>query len=129
MKMKSFVLKIILISIAIIAIRTNISLATDEVASGDCGPKVKWSLNSKGVLTISGSGAMYGKHFTGEYKDDSPWVNYQNQVKEVVFNGEITSIGDSVFEYNKNITKVTLPSKVSQIGIRAFAECSNLNKL
>ena len=129
MKIKSFVLKIILISIAIIAIRTNISLATDEVASGDCGPKVKWSLNSKGVLTISGSGAMYGKHFTGEYKDDSPWVNYQDQVKEVVFEGEITSIGDSVFEYNKNITKVTLPSKISQIGIRAFAECSNLKEI
>lgn len=127
--MKSCVLKIILIAIAIIAIRANISLATDEVASGDCGPKVKWSLNRNGVLTISGSGAMYGKHFTGEYKDDSSWVKYQDQVKEVVFKGEITSIGDSAFEFNKNITKITLPSKVSQIGIRAFAECSNLKEI
>ena len=33
--------------------------ADDIVASGDCGESVKWTLDNKGTLTISGRGAMY----------------------------------------------------------------------
>jgi len=40
---------------------------------------------------------------------------------------EITAIGNSVFENNKQLEKIILPETVTQIGDRAFFGCSNLD--
>ena len=95
--------------------------AVDEVASGTCGDDITWSLDSNGTLTITGSGAMSGS--------SCAWEEYREQVKEVVFEGNITSISACAFEYNTNLETITLPDTVTTIGRRAFAECTNLKSV
>ena len=96
----------------------NYVYAADIVASGNCGENITWSLDSDGTLTITGSGDMSG--------EECAWLDYADQVKNVVFNGEITSISANAFARNTNLTNVTIPETVTEINRRAFAECTNL---
>ena len=98
--------------------------------TGKCGDKIDWKLDTEnGTLTISGSGNMYGMHENSTNVSASPWAEYQSKVRNIVFEGEITSIGDRLFEYNTNIESITLPNTIKKIGVRAFAECTNLKSV
>ena len=90
-------------------------LATSQVSaaspSGKCGNNVTWSLDqSTGVLTISGTGDMYNYQVadtdwnpyeydlsTYTYSTNAPWWNYRNQIKSVIIEDGVTSIGDNAF--------------------------------
>ena len=66
--------------------------------SGTCGSNVTWSLNtSTGVLTISGTGRMYGySYFDGIYP---PWYSYRVNIKKIVIDSGVTNIGNYAFVY------------------------------
>ncbi len=52
--------------------------------------------------------------------------------KTVEYNGityKVTEIGESAFEGNTSLTKVTIPSSVIEIGDNAFKGCSNLESI
>ena len=87
--------------------------------SGDCGDNLSWTLNSAGVLTISGDGAMedFDAHAWG---DQEPWYEVKDQIKEVIIEEGVTSIGTDAFEHCHYIEKVTLPSTLKSIGEYAF---------
>ena len=51
------------------------------VASGECNETVEWSLDSEGVLTISGTGAMPDYAYNGT---NSPWYSRRNSIKSIV---------------------------------------------
>ena len=99
----------------------------EEIASDSCGDNLKWSLDqSTGTLTITGSGDMWDYMYEGFLF--APWsFDYDNfeftadQVKKVVFSGNITSIGDSAFALCSNLSAVTIPGSVRTIGNQAFA--------
>ena len=99
----------------------------EEIASDSCGDNLKWSLNqSTGTLTISGSGDMWDFMYEGFLF--APWsFDYDefeftaDKVKKVVFNGNITSIGDSAFALCSELESVTIPDTVKYIGGEAFA--------
>ena len=93
-----------------------------EIASGTCGAAITWSLDSDGVLTISGSGDM-------DTDGKCAWADYADQVTSVVFEGDITSISDCAFERNSNLTSVVLPTSVTELGRRAFADCTSLTNV
>lgn len=42
---------------------------------------------------------------------------------------EVTSIGDNAFDGNEKITSVTIPNNILDIGIEAFANCTNLSNV
>ena len=116
-------LKILKISLVIAILLMNVLnfsnvYASDEIVSGSCGDNITWSLSSDGTLTITGTGAMSGS--------ESAWINYKDQVKKVVFNGNITSISERAFEKHSNLETIVLPDSITTIGLRAFAECANL---
>ena len=98
--------------------------AASIVDSGTCGAdgdNVKWSLNSDGVLTISGKGKM------ADYNNTlSPWYDYQSVIKQGMIKDGVTSIGDFAFYVCSNLSKVTIPNSVTSIGEWAFAACENL---
>ena len=96
----------------------NYVYAADIVATGEWGDNITWTLDSDGTLTITGDGDMYT-----EQTSVSPWNDYKDQVKNVVFNGEITSISNRAFEKHTNLQSITLPDTIDTIGLRAFAEC------
>ena len=91
------------------------------VASGDCGDNLTWTLDDKGTLTISGTGAMRNYDWNG-----SPWFSRSSSVKTVVIGSGVTGIGDCAFYFCEALTSVTIPNSVTSIGEYAFFECSAL---
>ena len=94
----------------------------EDTISGTCGENLTWSFDD-GVLTISGSGAMY--NYGIENGDDRPWAEHINNINSVVIENGITTIGSYAFSYH-NITSVSIPDSVTAIGKAAFSNCSNL---
>ena len=103
--------------------------ADDAVASGTIpDSKITWELDSKGWLTISGSGDCSA--FTS--KDDQPWAEYRGQITQVWFDGmESLAISDLAywFEDCTNLTTAEIPSTTPVIGKHAFYNCPLLTKL
>ena len=84
-----------------------------------------WKLYEDGKLTISGKGAM--KDY--DYSDNpSPACNNSN-VKKVVIEDGVTSIGNSAFDNCRNLTSITIPDSVSSIGNFVFYGCVSLTSI
>ena len=91
------------------------------------GSSIKWSLDSKGWLTISGSGEA--PVFTSA--DDQPWAAVRDQITEVWFEDvETLTIPDLAywFEGCVNLTTAELPLAPT-IGKHAFYNCPKLSTL
>ena len=91
------------------------------------GSSIKWSLDSKGWLTISGSGEA--PVFTSA--DDQPWTGVREEITEVWFEDmETLTIPDLAywFEGCVNLTTAELPL-APVIGRHAFYGCSKLSTL
>ena len=94
------------------------------VTSGTCGPKVKWDLNAKGVLTISGTGPM------DEYLDsNTTWRNFPEAITSVVIKPSVTSIANNAFSDSDFLTSVSIPATVKTIGHEAFFHCPKLKSV
>ena len=101
---------------------------------GNCGinggDNVKWSLDGNGVLTISGSGKMDDYAEEPEecmYKFlNAPWTELD--VKSVVIKDGVTNIGAGAFAFT-NITAISIPNTVTDIGIAAFLRCKNMQTI
>ena len=89
--------------------------------TGSCGDNVTYSLDTEtGVLTISGTGKM--KDYSGE---DSPF--YQNSnIKSVIIENGVTSIGNFAFYSCNSLIEVSLPTSTISLGVSAFSGCENL---
>ena len=102
-------------------------LASDIVASGECGDKggnVTWTLDSEGKLTISGVGKM--KTYNS---NRPPWYKNPN-IKNVSVQYGVTSISEhSTFEGCSGLTSVSIPNSVTFIGNNAFLGCSRLTSV
>ncbi len=90
---------------------------------GKCGANVRWSL-VKGVLTISGTGPMYNY----ETYPDSPFAQ-RKDIKKIVINSGVTTIGKCAFAEITCIESVSLPSTLTEIGDEAFRWCRNLKAM
>ena len=96
--------------------------AQSDLPGGSCGDSATWTFDeSTGLLTISGSGAMYDYEFS---PDVAPWPGYS--VKKVVIEPGITRIGNYAFVNRYNMTDVSIPDTVTSIGIQAFSGCDKL---
>jgi hypothetical protein len=59
----------------------------------------------------------------------SSMVSTEKRISQIVFSGNLTSIGRSAFEGCSRLTSVTIPDSVTSIGEDAFAECFNLTSI
>ncbi len=106
---------------------TSESTTATVVETGDCGDNVKYSLDSDGVLTISGSGDMKNfNHNTASYT--SPFRN-NSSIKKVIIENGVTSVGKESFEYCSGITSVEIPNSVTDIGESAFSMCTGITSI
>ena len=87
---------------------------------GACGENLTWALDNDGVLTISGTGAMYDYSYM-----TSPWFN-QSGIKEIIVENGVTSIGSHAFYSCKGLTSVDFSDSITIIGDHAFFDCSSL---
>ncbi|MBQ5969670.1 MAG: leucine-rich repeat domain-containing protein [Clostridia bacterium] len=113
-----------------------VSASAEIVDSGTCGKNgdnVTWTLDSDGTLTIQGTGEMKDysyMDYNDTYVTDAPWGKpYYDQIKKVVIQSGVTSIGDDAFFGCSGLTSVTIPDSVTSIGDWAFAFCSSLTSV
>ena len=107
---------------------------------GKCGENLKYTLDSDGVLTITGTGEMW--------EGLDLWDN--SDVTKVIIGKGVTNIADEAFEnsysltsisisetvtkigeqafYESGISNISIPSNVKSIGSQAFKKCTNLQK-
>ena len=102
------------------------------VFSGECGTSgnnVAWTINDRGVLTISGQGAMQDyevKTVNGDIIITAPWYKYGKYISSVIIEVGVTSIGDSAFRGCGGLASVNIGNSVTSIGTAAFAFCTGL---
>ena len=123
--MRKRLLSFVLAALMIASLLPATALAADIVASGTCGAEgdgsnLTWTLDSEGVLTISGSGDMH------DYIYNSPWHENGNQIRSVFMANGVTSIGNFAFYECISLTSMTIPDSVTCIGNCAFNDCSSL---
>lgn len=74
-------------------------LAVHADDSGTCGDNVSYVYEeATGTLTISGTGAM----------TNCPWKSYMGNIKKVVLNDGVTSIGNGAFGKCSGLTSIVM---------------------
>ena len=113
------------------ALVTNYSALTDAETAlapyrfGQCGENVFYVWDTAaGEVTVSGTGNMY------DYSDArrSPFLGSGN-VKSVVFEDGVTSVGARMFYTCGALQSVTIPNSVTSVGDYAFAGCGALESV
>lgn len=94
----------------------------EVLASGKLTDSISWRVDSRRVLSVSGSGVA--PDFAA--KGDVPWYEYRDVIRNVVLDGEIENIGAYYFFAFTRLEEVTLPASVSKVGDYAFYSNSSL---
>lgn len=114
-------------------LNASINYTNDEdipsinASKSKCGDNLTWVLDSDGVLTISGTGEMYDYSWGLYAYDDnrSPWHN-NNNIKSIIINAGVTSIGSDAFYECSSLKTIVIPETVTSIGRSAFRDCTSL---
>ncbi len=110
---------LLLMLLAVVTVPAN---AASTVQSGTCGANLTWTLDSDGLLTISGSGAM-----TDYNSASGPWRSYNSTITSLTIGDSVTSIGGYAFCGCSGLTgSLTIPASVNSIGNAAFYGCNGL---
>lgn len=138
--MKKLISYLIIISILVTVLPLS-ATAADTAATGTCGDSLTWTLDSDGLLTVTGTGSM---------GTDIPWYSYRQQLRAVVISDGVTDIAPYAFArtgitsatipnsvtvigagafYAANLTEVTLSKAVTDIGYAAFSNCPALKRI
>lgn len=93
---------------------------------GSCGENISWCYGEsgnefyfrEGYLRMTGIGDMPDYDW-----DDQPWHEHWSELRTLVIEEGITTIGNYAFE-GTNISYATLPETITSIGVRSFYCCS-----
>ena len=125
--------------LTILPVNAITAFAANDGMSGNCGlnkgNNVTYVLTQNNdddadktyTLTISGNGEM--NNYSDYNFGNSPWANVASAITQVVFEGDITTIGNYSFYRCTRLTSITIPNSVISIGNGAFFDCMNLQKI
>lgn len=134
MRRSLFIVSIVL---TILFTASSICYAADTVARGDCSfdnsknswdttvHNVKWELDSEGVLTVSGTGAMED-YDEGEL---TPWIGYNDKIKKIIIKSGVTSVGEYAFCGCKSLTDLVVEEGVKELDSYSFKNCPKLKNV
>jgi len=80
------------------------------------------------TLYITGTGPM-DAYPSENHVTQAPWSMYAAEMRAVVIDSGVESVGHRAFEGCSNLQSVVLPSSVTSIGDSAFAYCTSLNSI
>ena len=112
------VLLSLLMMLSVFAALTFTASAADVVETGSCGSGTSYTIDSDGLLTITGSGFITNQVF----RDKGTFT-------DVVIEDGITGIGGGAFLCCPNLTTLTVGNGVTSIGSQAFRGCSSVTTL
>ena len=115
--------KLILLLACIAAMCTTLSAQI----SGTIGD-LTWTLDRSGLLTISGVGEMPDNYVEG-IALPNPWHESYLDIKSVIIEEGVTSIGYAAFYGCSNLASISIPNGVKKIGLYAFELCKNLTSI
>ena len=105
----------------------NISAVyAEDVFSGKCGENLTWNLDSDGILTIDGTGAM--TDYSLSEGNTPEWSEYKDKVNKVIINGA-ENISDYAFYIFPELTEVIISDSVKSIGKLSFGGCEKLKEI
>lgn len=111
---KLFKLRAVLLLFALLCSMPNVW--ADDSGTID-GTSISWNYNSSThTLTFSGTGPA-------SYTGTAPWNSYKSEIRNVIFEDGITSIGPNFFNDYKQIESVTMTNSVTKIESYAFRDC------
>ena len=96
-----------------------------EMKKGTCGNECSFILYENGGMIISGNGNM--KNY--EWDHEREWHKEKENIKEIIIQNGIKSIGNRCFKYCSNLSTINLPTSVSSIGYGCFGGCENLSAI
>lgn len=105
-----------------VTVDTPVKVATNFKAGESC----EWKFDSAtGTLEIKGTGDMY------DYKmlDTKPWDGFKDDIKKVVIEDGVTSVGKFAFNGCENLAELTIADSVTKIGGYAFQNDTKLAKV
>ena len=95
------------------------------IDSGRCGGDINWTLDEEGVLSIYGKGAMYD--YSSGTVQTSPWRD--KNVKKVVIQDGITTIGSKAFHNCSEIQTIVIPKSIVEIKFASIYGCYELKNI
>ena len=116
----------VVLCILMIAALLPLSLKTASAeTSGQCGDDLYWEFDGEtGVLTITGSGAMYDYGI-----GTAPWNSVRSEITAVAFPDGMTSVGKSAFFSCTGLTELVIPDGVTDINDGAFRGCTAVTSI
>ena len=134
-KINKLLLTLLLVLLTAALVAVGLSAAAEDptvVASGYCGGEgdgtnLTWTLDSEGLLTISGEGKMADYYSVFLY--NSPWTDRKDDVKTIVIENGVTTIAAYAFQKCVFLTQITIPDSVTSIGFLAFQNCTSLTEV
>ncbi len=119
-------LSLVLALVLLLALLPGGALAAEVFLTGECGDDLSWVLYHDGLLTISGTGAMYDYPRDAEY---ASWYGNQMIITEIVIAEGVTGIGNRAFYGCTALQRITIPASVTSIGDNAFLNCDSLTEI
>lgn len=118
--------KLISVALSVIIVISLFTMNANAVSTGNIGvneTNIVWSLDDEGNLTVSGTGEM--KSLNNYYTFDG----VSNKIKTVIIEDGIINIGSYIFSLCENMSSISIPVSVTEIGKFAFAEASTLKNV
>ena len=81
--------------------------------SGTCGENLTWTLDTEGLLTISGTGEMYDYLLED---NPAPYYGYRDTIRSLSIGEGVTRIGSNAFYNCSGLLIVNIPNTVTSIG-------------
>ncbi len=101
----------LLLAVSLLPTVSLFGTAAEIVDTGACGENLTWTLDSDGLLTISGEGGIQG----------SPWnENNRDRIRSLMIESGVTGIWYGAFSDCENLASVTLADSVTSIETNAF---------
>lgn len=98
------------------------------VASGICGEDAVWSVDSGGVLRISGTG-MVDAYYTEDEEGYGYWWRYEDDITQLEIEDGITGIDYDALRDLTSMTTAFLPATLEEIHTPVFANCPSLENI
>ena len=101
--------------------RASCTVTIPYTTEGQCGENLYFDVSEAGVLTISGTGAMY------DYTDGSetnPFIDCR--FNSIVIEEGVTSVCSLAFSFHDELNRVTFYPGLESVGGSCFEDCLNL---